>query len=134
MENLKEKLILLWASKILKYNFDMLSNKITFLLETLDDDEIQRYGLVLKNVSMLYFVNNAGDTRFNIFEPDKDDYLEFTSINILNDVELHIESEEDRWLKQYGGKANVCIEIWSKIILIEADSIELNYENYDLEK
>lgn len=83
---------------------------------------------------MVYFVNNVGDTRFNIFEPDEDDYLEFTSISILEDVKFDIESERDEWLKQYQGKANVCIEIWSKVLLIEADSIELNNENCSLSK
>ena len=87
-----------------------------------------------KKVSMVYFVNNVGDTRFNIFEPDEDDYLEFTSISILEDVKFDIESERDEWLKQYQGKANVCIEIWSKVLLIEADSIELNNENCSLSK
>ena len=83
---------------------------------------------------MVYFVNNVGDTRFNIFEPDEDDYLEFTSISILEDVKFDIESERDEWLKQYQGKANVCIEIWSKVLLIEADSIGLNNENCSLSK
>lgn len=134
MENLKKKLNLLWASKILNYDFDMLSNNITFLLETLDDGEIHRYELEFKKVSMLYFVNNVGDTRFNISEPDKDDYLEFTSINIMEDVQFYIESERHEWIKQYKGKANVCIEIWSKVVLIEADSIKLNNGNYSLSK
>lgn len=48
MESLNKKLNLLWASKILNYDFDMLSNNITFLLETLDDGEIHRYELELK--------------------------------------------------------------------------------------
>lgn len=134
MESLNKKLNLLWASKILNYDFDMLSNNITFLLETLDDGEIHRYELELKKVSMLYFVNNAGDTRFDIFEPDEDDYLEFTSISILENVALNIESEKHEWMKQYNGKANVCIEIWSKVVLIEVNSIVLNNESYLLSK
>ena len=134
MENLIEKLNLLWASKILNYDYDMLLNNITFLLETLDNGQIHRNELKFKKVSMVYFVNNVGDTRFNIFEPDEDDYLEFTSISILEDVKFDIESERDEWLKQYQGKANVCIEIWSKVLLIEADSIELNNENCSLSK
>lgn len=134
MESLNKKLNLLWASKILNYDFDMLSNNITFLLETLDDGEIHRYELELKKVSMLYFVNNAGDTRFDIFEPDEDDYLEFTSISILENVALNIESEKHEWMKQYNGEANVCIEIWSKVVLIEVNSIVLNNESYLLSK
>lgn len=50
MENLKKKLNLLWASKILNYDFDMLSNNITFLLETLDDGQIHRYELKFKKL------------------------------------------------------------------------------------
>lgn len=134
MEDLKKKLNLLWASKILNYDFDMLSNNIIFLLETLDYGEIHRYELKLKKVSMLYFVNNAGNARFNIFEPDENDYLEFTSISILDDVSFNIESEKHEWIKQYKGKANVCIEIWSKLVLIEANSIEIDNENYLLYK
>ena len=52
----------------------------------------------------------------------------------MEDVKFDIESERDEWLKQYQGKANVCIEIWSKVLLIEADSIELNNENCSLSK
>lgn len=134
MESLKKKLNLLWASKIMNYDFNMLSNNITFLLETLDDGQIHRYELKFKKVSIVYFVNNVGDTRFNIFEPDKDDYLELTSISILEDVKFDIESERHEWIKLYQGKANVCIEIWGKVLLIEADSIELNNENCLLSK
>ena len=43
MENLIEKLNLLWASKILNYDYDMLLNNITFLLETLDNYLLSQY-------------------------------------------------------------------------------------------
>ena len=67
MENLIEKLNLLWASKILNYDYDMLLNNITFLLETLDNGQIHRYELKFKKFSMVYFFNNLGDTILNIF-------------------------------------------------------------------
>jgi|AKZA01.1.fsa_nt_gi hypothetical protein len=133
MDKLQKQLNLLWASKVIAYHFDMLLNKILFILETVDNGEINMYELSINSVSLFYFINNVSDSRKNIFVPDDDDYLEFTSINILEDVKVLAESQQNSWINQYNGEVNVCIEIWNKLLVIEASSLELNNINYSLD-
>ena len=134
MEELKKNLDILWASRVLEYHFDMLTNKVSFHLETIDNGNIYKYEINFNRVSLFYFINDNTESRKNMYAPDEDDYLEFTSINILQDAEVILDSCRDNWIEQYKGKANICIEIWSKLILIEADSIELNSTVYLLNK
>lgn len=133
MDTLQKQLSLLWASKVIEYHFDMLSNKILFILETMDNGEINKYELSFNSVSLFYFINNVSDSRKNIFVPDDDYYLEFTSINILEDVKVLAESQQNSWINQYNGEVNVSIEIWNKLLVIEASSLELNNINYSLD-
>ena len=133
MDKLQKQLNLLWASKVIEYHFDMLSNKILFILETMDNGVLNKYKLSFNSVSMFYFINNVTDSRKNVFVSDDDDYLEFTSINILEDVKVLAESQQNSWINQYNGEANVSIEIWNKLLVIEASSLELNNISYSLD-
>jgi len=130
---LQEQLNFLWASKVLDYDFDMLSNKISFRLQTIDNKEENEYILVFNKVSIWYFINNISLSRKDIFEVEKGEYLEFTSIGFLKNAKIRLESFEKDWIKEYNGNGNICIEIWSKLLIIEASSVTLNEVEYPLE-
>ncbi|MBO0422878.1 YxiG family protein [Enterococcus plantarum] len=65
--------------------------------------------------------------------PEKDDYLELTSINLSNDkIDISLDCEEEAWLKQYDGCGKVILEIWSKLVVLEADKFKVNDDVYAL--
>lgn len=110
-----------WASKIIRYRLNMLKKEISFVLETNDDEVIQTHHLVLKDVSMFYFV---GEPR----EYDEDAWLEFTEINILcsNDI------EKAREKYSFIPCANLEIGLWDCFLLVNAQTIVFDGTQYPL--
>ncbi len=110
-----------WASKIIRYRLNMLKKEISFVLETNDDEVIQTHHLVLKDVSMFYFI---GEPR----EYDEDAWLEFTEINILcaNDI------EKAREKYSFVPCANLEIGLWDSFLLVNAKTIVLDGTQYQL--
>ena len=123
----------LFESKIVSYSMDILENKLSLELELLENEVITNYSVEFMNVSTLYFINNTTDERKEIHPLEKDDYLELTSINLSNDtINISLDSEEEVWLKQYNGCGKVILEIWSKLVVLEADKFKVNDDVYVL--
>ena len=128
---LKSELDLLWTSEIAEYKFDIMRNEIVFKLRTMNNGLFGTHVLVLKGVSTCFFVNNNTDYRKEMYEITEEDYLEFTSINILNNIKiLPTSKEKEEWIEQFSGEANISIEIWSKLLLIEVEKVEINGKEY----
>ena len=123
----------LFESKIVSYSMDILENKLSLELELLENEVITNYSVEFINVSTFYFINNTTDERKEIYPPEKDDYLELTSINLSNDIiNISLNCEEEVWLKQYNGCGKVILEIWSKLVVLEADKFKVNDDVYVL--
>lgn len=123
----------LFESKIVSYSMDILENKLNLELELLENEIITNYSVEFMNVSTFYFINNTIDERKEIYPPEKDDYLELTSINLSsNTINISLDCEKEDWLKQYNGCGKVVLEIWSKLVVLEADKFKVNDDVYDL--
>lgn len=123
----------LFESKIVAYSMDILENKLSLKLELLENEVITSYSVEFLNVSTFYFINNTTDERKEIYPPEKDDYLEVTSINLSNDkINISLDCEEEGWLKQYDGCGKVILEIWSKLVVLEANKFKINDDVYVL--
>ncbi|MBO0446795.1 hypothetical protein JZO78_10590 [Enterococcus ureilyticus] len=123
----------LFESKIVSYSMDILESKLSLELELLENEVITNYSIEFMNVSTFYFINNTTDERKEIYPPEKDDYLELTSINLSNDIiNISLDCEEEVWLKQYNGCGKVILEIWSKLVVLEADKFKVNDDVYAL--
>lgn len=123
----------LFESKIVSYSMDILENKLSLELELLENEVITNYSIEFINVSTFYFINNTTDERKEIYPPEKDDYLELTSINLSNDkINISLDCKEEAWLKQYDGCGKVILEIWSKVVVLEADKFKVNDDVYVL--
>ena len=70
----------LFESKIVSYSMNILENKLSLELELLENEVITNYSIEFINVSTFYFINNITDERKEIYPPEKDDYLELTSM------------------------------------------------------
>jgi beta-xylosidase len=131
--SIQQKMNELFESKIVSYSMDILENKLSLELELLENEVITNYSVEFINVSTFYFINNTTDERKEIYPPEKDDYLELTSINLSNDkINISLDCEEETWLKQYDGCGKVILEIWSKLVVLEADKFKINDDVYAL--
>ena len=133
MDYIQKQIGKVWESRILEYEFDILKSKIIFKLEIVNIDGRDIYTLELRDVSVCYFINDITEKRKRIFEPDHGDYLEFTSITLLKNINVHIKSQGKEWIEQYHGAANISIEIWDRQLFVEAKSIVLDNDVYFLE-
>ena len=125
----QNKLNNFWEGKINKIDFNILSNKILFSLEIIENKKVTLHEIEFINVSTYYFVNNSTDKRHAFIKEDYDDYLEMTSIYLIDsDTVINLESDKEKWLTQYCAKVNIALEIWSSLFLIEAEEIRIDSE------
>jgi hypothetical protein len=81
LNTLKKYLIDLWANVIDDMNIDIFNHRILLTTKSIDGEKITKYKVEFKEVSSFYFLENSGEDRYNLFERDKDSYLELTSID-----------------------------------------------------
>lgn len=130
---IQQKMNELFESKIVSYSMDILENKLGLELELLENGVETKYSVQFINVSTFYFINNTTDERKEIYPPDEDDYLELTSINLSDDlIDISLACKEEAWLKQYDGCGKIILEIWSKLVVLEAEYIKINEDVYPL--
>lgn len=123
----------LFESKIVSYSMDILENKLKLELELLANEVIKRYKVEFMDISTFYFINNTTDERKKRYAPEEDDYLELTSINLSNsNISISLDCKEEIWLKQYDGCGTVLLEIWSKLVVLEAKKLKVNGDVYSL--
>ncbi|MBF2458067.1 YxiG family protein [Listeria seeligeri] len=131
--SIQQRMNELFESKIVSYSMDILENKLSLELELLENEVITNYSVEFLNISTFYFIKNTTDERKEIYPPEKDDYLELTSINLSNNtINISLVCEEEVWLKQYNGCGKVILEIWSKLVVLEADKFKVNDDVYVL--
>ena len=133
-ENIKNKFMELEEGIIKDYSFDMLYNTIFLSVGVIENGIEKEYSVLISNVSMYYYINNTEEKRkiMNIIEDNE--YLECTTINTISKqtkIIFHC-GEEDKWLNQYGANANLVIEIWNKLLVIEAQLIKINEMEFHL--
>lgn len=132
IEEIRNEFNEICESKIIKLDFDILTSSIRMSLELADDCDARNCQLVFENVSSHYFVNNTKEKRKEFVEFENGDYLEMTSIDII-DGSLTIEPKaHEKWIEQYEASANIAIEIWSRILLIEASKVIIGDKEFDL--
>lgn len=131
--SIQQKMNELFESKIVSYSMDILENKLSLELELLENGITTNYSVEFLNISTLYFINNTTNERKEIYPIEKNDYLELTSINLSADIiNIMLDCKEESWLKQYAGYGKVVLEIWSKLVVLEAEKLKINNDLYIL--
>ncbi|WP_231926012.1 hypothetical protein [Geobacillus thermoleovorans] len=69
----------MWATVVKSFHIDILSHTISLNVKVVDNEKY--YKIVFKGVSSFYFVENSGDSRLNLVDPEDGDYIELTSID-----------------------------------------------------
>lgn len=78
-------------------------------------------------------LNNSRERRFNIYATDPGDYTELTSINYYKDGigKIAINSSFS-WTEQWYSSANFFMELWSAALFVEAKTIVIDGETFDV--
>lgn len=121
----------MWSSKVMNLDFNMINNSISIVIEILDGGITSTHIIEFREVSAYYFINNTGDRRKEFIIPETNDFLELTSISIIENSDLKIDSKEE-WIVQYYSKVNVMIEIWNRVLFVEANQVVIDSKIIDL--
>lgn len=132
MNALNDALALLWASRIKTYSVDFLNNAMSFELESVDSGNIQNHSLEICQIRAFSFFNNTKDSIEEIWIPEPDDYLELTSISLISKTEQVIKSTDEKWAEQYGSSFNMCLELWSNLILVNTPLVIIDGVQYSI--
>lgn len=132
MYALNDALALLWASRIKAYSVDFLNNTMSFELESVDFGNVQNHSLEICQIRAFSFFNDTKDLIERIWEPEPNDYLELTSISLITKTKQVIKSTDEKWVEQYGSYFNMCLELWSSIILINTPLVKIDGVSYSI--
>lgn len=127
MTNLEEIIPLLWSCEITSYKFDFENHAITMEVRRVYDKEITFFTVKLEEVCSFSWVNSMGDDRRRLFRWE---YLDLVSFDTVTDTRIHILG--DNFLSQYLQTPNICLEIGSSVLLVEAKYLIINNEKFKL--
>jgi len=135
MNTLTEALNHFWESIIKNIAVDILNSSISIELEIVENGESYKHTVIFKEVSSYFYLNNIGDSRLCIHQPEEDEYLELTTINYLEEGvgQIKVVSMNETWANQCFASANFVIEIWSRILFIEAKKVIIDRNEYSIE-
>ena len=110
----------LYAGIITEYSFDPFNNIVSFCVDITDGGVTQTHKIVFHDVISILFFNDTSKECDNItvFEA-----VELSSIGVLRDGNISVSSKYDKWLSQYSSCANIYIEVWNNLILLQAGSV-----------
>lgn len=121
--------------EILKYKYDIFKKEISIDLRDISDNKMINHSLVFHEVSSCYFVSAWEESRFMMRYPDEEDYLELTSIEILSgSLNISVHNENEGLVKQLKNCGNISLEIWSRILIIEAKRVSIDNIEFELPK
>lgn len=130
MLNFDEVLNKLWGTVIEKFNINMLEHVIELKLKSCENGIETNIDIVLKDVIAFCWINDSFNQDKDRRDLEKWDFISLESTQILNDslVKVKIEKIENN----HFANPNVLFELWNSIFLVEAKSIVINGEVFDL--
>ena len=134
MNELIKTINLLWAGTIKKIEFILLKHSVSLEIEVIENENVFKYEMTFEGVSSYFYSNNEGDKRLQIESYDEGDYLELTSIHYIQEGigNIIIESQREKWTKNWYASANFVLEIWSSYLFIEATSLSVNEKKFQV--
>ena len=118
---LQKKLNQLFFLPIADWEFSLEKKTLRIELTEVNGDRGISHVIIFKSCSAVMWMNDSA-------EPIEWDFCEFDTIDIGHVVIV----TKDKWLKQFPGEFNVAIEIWTTALLINAKSIEVDGECFEL--
>ena len=137
MKEVNKVLGSLMGSIIKSLDFNLEKCQIVFSLDAHMTEDIIQHSVVFDKVSVFYFINGDTHSRKDckiIGEGDYvNGYLEFTYAETIDEVNIVPKSEHSaaQFMNSLG-KANIFVEIWSTLLLIEAEVVVIDGIEYRL--
>ena len=125
MSSIIEAVNQLWYNSILDLDIDFLNQKIGFKTISIDNGIKKYHSVNISFFSELMWISWQNDVTLNECK-----YLEMTSISEC-DIKL---SSKNKWISQFENQFNLAIEIWSKVLLINAERITIDGIDYILKE
>ncbi len=137
--SLRNELNKLEEGRILNLAFDILYHSINLKVKVYQlEEKFETFNVIFSHVSSFYFVNDIGEERFNMWEPDPDDTKELTSIGYYKSgignikVIAHKGIEGENWANYWYSSANFALDLLVGVLFIEARSITINDKTYEV--
>lgn len=127
MTNLEKLTSLLWGCEIRTYNFNLENHAITMEVRRVYDKEETLFNVILDEVCSFSWINDMDEDRKKLF---KWEYLDLVSFDTVTNTKINILGDD--FLNRYTQTPNVCLEIGNSVLLIEANSIIINNEKFQL--
>ncbi|CAG0928115.1 hypothetical protein TFLX_00750 [Thermoflexales bacterium] len=127
---LQSQLNQLWASTLERLAVDLCAHSISMdiIVKAKND---KHYQVIFEGVSSLYFVSGEGDARFD--EPPWD-YAEISEFYYQAEGinQIAYQHLTKKMMPQYRSSANFVLELWSSALFIEAKSVVINGERFEV--
>ncbi|WP_310551894.1 YxiG family protein [Paenibacillus glufosinatiresistens] len=127
MEKLQDCLNKVWSGIIEKHIIDLYNHFILFEIKVISKGTTTSHQLKFNNVRTIYYLNDQPP-----FEPEEDDYLELTSVTFeeeAKEIKINSTKNEYSYLKS---SPNFLVEIWGRELLIDASSVEIDGDLFEL--
>lgn len=121
MKKLQDIINELWGCLINNIEYDY--KQATLSLSLFDNENSCNYKVMFLGVISLVWTMEGCEKRII-----KDVYPELTSL-VIKDISLHT---ENKWLKYYPLNYNITIEIMDRALVLNANAININDNNYKL--
>ncbi len=121
----------LWATVITDISFDI-RHKNKFRIDCKNGGTGEKHFVEFHEVSALYFLSDTTRSRKDLYDCDDDYYFELTSIDYIPDCKAKFEST-DTYFQQYSSDVNVALDIWERVVFIEAGRVIVNGVEYLLQ-
>lgn len=115
-----------WADIIKKVEYDFFSGKISFLVT--DPDNHKEIKIIFIGVSSFLWIRNYPEIEKDF---EVADYYEITSISCSN---VKSDFHYAKWLDGYSTNFNISLEIWNSAMVMEAQKVKIDDEEYDIPK
>ena len=128
------KLNNLWETVINKLDIDILRDTISLDITLQDGGEISDHSLIFEKVSSYFYVKGFGGRRFQFYPFEEGEYLELSAL-YYHDKPIEfvgVVSPTEEWANQCTATANFVLEIWGRILFIEAKEVTIDGTKYDV--
>lgn len=120
----------LWESTIISFQFDFSLHQLKLELFAVVSGKQSTYTVIFSGITAFFFVNDKGERRFDISPWN---YAELSEIYHIDHSEVQIHAiTTEKGFYPHSVNPNIFIESWSSNLFLEAKSVSINGDSYDL--
>lgn len=118
----------LWGTVIEKFNINMKEHTIDLSIKSVNEGKETIIDIVLKDVISFCWINDSFNQDNDRRDLEKWNFISLESAQILSKSIVNVEGLENNFF----ATPNVLFELWNSVFLVEAKSIVINGETFEL--